>query len=118
MSVPTLIQYYQMGGVIPQKEWIFRLERPQTAGNLNAVLLKWYELKARVKAISDTAGNSYASAYVGDDGAIFFAFPINPAAANCVTVVFEDPVTLVPDKSRVAEYEGVAGTAVSANSPT
>jgi hypothetical protein len=86
--------------------------KPQTAGNLNVVVIGWYDLSASIAGVSDSAGNTYSLA-VGPtktqsgssiQQAIYVASAIVAAPSNVVTVAFTQSADS-PDL-RVLEYAG------------
>ena len=83
----------------------------QTAGNLNIVVVGWYDTAATVLTVTDSAGNDYALAIGPTDGnglrqSIYFAANIK-GGGNTVTVTF-DQAAKKPD-IRILEYAGVVG---------
>jgi hypothetical protein len=83
---------------------------PQTAGNLNVVIIGWDDATATVQTVTDTAGNTYTLALSPTVGgtlsqAIYYSKNINAAVANTVTVAFSTPAAS-PDV-RILEYSGL-----------
>jgi hypothetical protein len=85
---------------------------PQTAGNLNIVVVGWNDTSAAVKSITDSRGNVYALA-VGPTAGIALTQSIYYAknivgGSNTVTVTFNR--TAAYGDVRVLEYAGVDAT--------
>jgi hypothetical protein len=85
---------------------------PQTAGNLNIVVVGWNDTSAAVKSIADSRGNVYALAVGPTAGmaltqSIYYAKNI-AGGSNTVTVTF-NRTTAYADV-RVSEYAGVDPT--------
>ena len=83
---------------------------PQTAGNLNVVIVGWDDDTAAVQSVSDSAGNTYTLALnptvgTGISQAIYYAKNINAATGNILTATFSAPARS-PD-IRVLEYSGL-----------
>ena len=83
---------------------------PQTAGNLNIVVVGWADTTTTVQSVTDGAGNTYTLAFPATVGtglsqAIFYAKNIVVAVSNTVTVTFSAPATS-PDV-RILEYSGL-----------
>jgi IPT/TIG domain len=83
---------------------------PQTAGNLNVVVIGWGNTTSTVQSVTDTAGNTYTPALSPTVGGtvsqtIYYSKNINPAVANTVTVTFGTPAAS-PDV-RIVEYSGL-----------
>ncbi len=83
---------------------------PQTAGNLNVVVVGWNDAASNVAAVSDDNNNPYTLAFGPTRGtnlsqSIYYARSIK-AGPNTVTVKFNQPVPF-PDV-RVLEYQGVS----------
>jgi hypothetical protein len=86
---------------------------PQTANDLNVVVVGWSDQTSSVTSVTDGSGNTYAmaagtNAGHGDSQAIFYAANIK-AGSNIVTVSFNQAAAF-PDV-RILEYSGVATTA-------
>jgi hypothetical protein len=84
----------------------------QAAGNLNVVIIGWYNTTSQVTSVTDTAGNTYTLAAgptiesTAGTQVIYYAANIQAAAAgNSITVTFNAAVPY-PDL-RIAEYAGV-----------
>ena len=85
---------------------------PQTAGNLNVVIVGWSDSTTRVTSLTDTSGNVYQLA-VGPivtgtlSQAIYYSKNISAAATatNAVTVTFNAAANF-PD-IRIIEYRGI-----------
>ena len=83
---------------------------PQTAGNLNVVIVGWHDSTATIQSVIDSVGNTYALAAGPTTGtalrqSIYYAKNILGGSANTVTVTFNQSATK-PDV-RVLEYSGV-----------
>ena len=83
---------------------------PQSAGDLNVVVVGWNDSTATVSSVTDSAGNSYALAappVVGTSltQAIYYAKNIVASSSNTVTVQFNQGASY-PD-IRVFEYAGL-----------
>ena len=83
---------------------------PQTAGDLNVVVIGWGDTVATVISVTDSAGNTYAVAAAPVQGTalsqtIYYAKNIAASASNTVTVTFSQAATF-PDV-RAAEYSGL-----------
>jgi hypothetical protein len=84
----------------------------QTAGDLNVVVIGWYDTTSTISSVTDSKGNTYTLAVgptqMAGDGtnAIYYAKNIAGATAgtNTVTVTFSQTVSY-PDL-RVVEYSG------------
>ena len=90
--------------------------QPQTAGNLNVVVVGWNSASGTVQSVQDSVGNVYTRA-VGPTvrsgfatQSVYYAAGVLAAGANTntVTVTFAAPVPF-PD-IRIAEYSGIATT--------
>ena len=84
---------------------------PQTAGNLNVVVVGWNDTSADVTSVTDDQGNVYTRA-VGPASispalsqSIYYAKNIASAGANSVTVEFNTPAVFAD--IRVVEYSGL-----------
>ena len=87
---------------------------PQTAGNLNVVIIGWGDATNTVQSVVDSASNTYTLAFAPTVGtglsqAVYYAKNINTSASNTVTVTFSAAAT-TPDV-RVLEYSGLDTTA-------
>jgi len=85
----------------------------QTAGNLNAVAIGWFESTGNITSVSDSAGNTYqvgAPTFRGNgfSQAVYYAKNIAGAAANTVTVKFDKALPYVD--VRILEYSGLDRT--------
>jgi len=84
---------------------------PQTAGDLNVVVVGASDPTAQVQSVADTSGNAYLRAVGptvhpgGYSLSIYFSAGIAAAATNTVTVTFAAPASY-PD-IRIAEYSGI-----------
>ncbi len=83
---------------------------PQTAGNLNVVVVGWGDVTSLVSTVKDSMGNVYTQAggTVTGSGlrqAIFFAKSIAGGSNNTVTATFSQVATY-PD-IRILEYSGL-----------
>ena len=83
---------------------------PQTAANLNVVIIGWADATTTVQSVTDSAGNTYNLAFsptvgTGLSQAIYYAKNIVAAASNTVTVTFS-VAALSPDV-RILEYSGI-----------
>ncbi len=110
------ISFVQTNNATPQSPSVtvpVTFTGPQTAGNLNVVVVGWNDSTSTVSSIVDSVGNSYsvAAAPVVVSGtssqAIYYAKNIASASAgtNTVTVTFSAPAQF-PDV-RIAEYSGL-----------
>ncbi len=84
---------------------------PQSAGDLNIVVVGWNDSTSTVNSVTDTAGNSYALAagpVVGTNltQAIYYAKNIVAVSSNTVNVQFNAPGASFPDV-RIFEYAGL-----------
>jgi hypothetical protein len=109
----TFIQVNSATPQSPQTTVTVPFTAPQTAGNLNVVVVGWNDSTAAVKTLADTKGNVYTLA-VGPTvqtgvatQSIYYAKNIAAAAANgnSVTVTFTT-AAIYPD-IRAAEYSGL-----------
>jgi hypothetical protein len=83
---------------------------PQSAGDLNIVVVGWNDATSKISSVTDSAGNSYTpagSVVVGTNltQAIYYAKNILAARANTVTVQFNQGASY-PDV-RIFEYAGL-----------
>src|SRR5580658_5110900 len=84
----------------------------QTAGDLNVLIIGWYDTTSTISSVTDTKGNVYTLAVgptrLAGDGtnAIYYAKNIAGAAAgtNTVTVTFNQTVSY--PELRIVEYSG------------
>ncbi len=105
---------------------------PQTAGNLNIVVVGWNDITSTVTSVSDSLGNTYAQAGTLVTGsaerqALYYAKNIL-AGSNVVTVTFNQAARIAD--VRILEYSGLdpnnpldvtasaAGSSVTPNSGT
>ena len=86
---------------------------PQSAGNLNVVVVGWKDTTAQVSSVTDTNGNAYQLA-VGPTAiagaltqAIYYASNIAAAAAGANTVKVSFTVGAVHPDIRILEYGGI-----------
>jgi hypothetical protein len=86
--------------------------KPQAAGDLNVVVIGWYDSSSSIASVTDSSGNTYRLA-IGPtktqsgstiQQALYFAPTIVAAASNVVTVTFVQSAD-TPDL-RVLEYAG------------
>jgi hypothetical protein len=92
---------------------------PETAGDLNVVVVGWNDTSAKIKSVTDSQGNLYsvaAATLVTSSGnplsqAIYYAPCIAPGGTK-VTVTF-DQAAAYPD-IRILEYSGVSTLDVTA----
>ena len=82
----------------------------QTAGDLNIVVIGWYQTNATVQSVTDSMGNLYTLAAgpvssTDNRQSIYYAHGIK-GGSNKVTVTFSTPVSY-PDL-RILEYAGVS----------
>lgn len=118
-SASAAITYVQNNYVNPstaQTSVSVAYSSPQTAGNLNIVIVAWWNTAgtAHVSSVTDSKGNTYSLA-VGptvdptakEAQAIYYAKNIQAAAAgaNTVSVAFDASATTID--VRVAEYSGL-----------
>jgi hypothetical protein len=95
-------------------------KNPQGAGDLNVVVIGWFDLGVSLANVVDSAGNPYQAAgppasVSGSDPieqVIYFAPRVAAAVSNVVTVTFDSPACS-PD-IRVLEFSGVSTLDVSA----
>ncbi len=83
---------------------------PQSAGDLNVVVVGWNDSTSTVSSVTDSAGNSYALARAAVTGtnltqAIYYAKNIVASSTNTVTVQFNQGASF-PDV-RIFEYAGL-----------
>jgi hypothetical protein len=113
-SLPPLA-YVQGNNAVPQSPQTsvsVTYNAAQTGGNLNVVVIGWYNTTSHVASVTDTAGNVYTlaagpttQAQAGTQS-LYYAANISAAAAgNRVTVAMDSPAPY-PDV-RIAEYAGV-----------
>ena len=86
---------------------------PQTAGNLNVVVIGWENTTSNIVSVTDTAGNSYQVAAPvtrssGNSQTIYYAKNIVGGTSNAVTVTLNAPTRFVD--VRIAEYSGLDRT--------
>ena len=127
------IAFVQVNAAIPQTATAalaLSYVSPQTAGNLNIVVVGWNDTTSTVTSVSDSLGNTYAQAggmITGSSArqSIYYAKNI-AAGSNTVSVVFNQAARYVD--VRILEYSGLdtsnpldvtssaAGSSVSPNS--
>jgi hypothetical protein len=83
---------------------------PQTAGNLNVVVIGWGDVTSTIQSVTDGAGNTYSVAVAATQGtgltqATYYAKNINASGSNTVTVTFNS-APANPDL-RILEYSGL-----------
>jgi hypothetical protein len=85
--------------------------KPQSAGDLNVVIVGWNDVTTSVASVADSAGNTYvlavgATHYSPDlSQSIYYARNVAAASANTVTVTFGAAANVVD--LRIAEYSGL-----------
>ena len=94
---------------VPESTVTIAYPLPQTAGDLNLVVVGWNDTTATVQSVKDSAGNSYSLAAGPTSGtalrqSIYYAKNIF-GGSNAVTVVFS-PAAAYPD-IRILEYSGL-----------
>jgi hypothetical protein len=107
-------QFVQVASATPQSTTTSvaaTYSAPQTAGDLNVVIIGWNDVNAAVQSVIDSAGNTYAlvGAPITGTGlrqAIYYSRNIVSSSGNAVTVTFNQGATK-PDL-RILEYSGVA----------
>jgi hypothetical protein len=113
------IAYVQSNAALPQTPQTtvsVTYTAAQAAGDLNVVLVGWWDTTSHVLSVTDTRGNAYSAALapttqaVAGTHVIYYAPNVATATAgtNTVTVTF-DAAVQYPDV-RIAEYSGVATT--------
>ncbi|MGA9673360.1 MAG: IPT/TIG domain-containing protein [Terracidiphilus sp.] len=108
------VQFVQVASATPQSTTAsvpVAFSSPQTAGDLNVVIVGWNDTTAAVQSVTDSAGNTYTLALgptkgTGLSESIYYAKNILASSANTVTVTFNQGATK-PDV-RILEYSGVA----------
>ena len=84
--------------------------KPQTAGNVNLVVVSWSSGTNDVASVTDTAGNTYTKVPLLISGAyslrLFYAQNIVASASNRVTASFAQAMPF--PKLRISEYAGLA----------
>jgi len=125
------IAFVQMNSATPQAPTgtvILDYPVPQTAGNLNIVVVGWNDNTSSLSSVSDSRGNSYVQAGTTIVGtglrqAIYYAKNI-AGGSNTVTISFNQAAAYVD--VRLLEYSGLdatnpldvtAGAAGTSNSP-
>jgi hypothetical protein len=114
-SSVTYVQSNYSTPQTPQSTVTVSFTKSQTAGDLNVVVVGWFDTTAVVNTVTDTSGNTYTRAVgpttIGSSTwpisqSIYYAKNIAAAAAgaNSVTVTFS-PAAAYPD-IRVLEYSG------------
>jgi len=100
------------GQVVSNTSVIVPYKTAQSGGNLNVVVVGWYDVTAQVRSVTDSTGNAYALAVGPTQGtnvgtqAIYYAKNIASAGPyNVVSVAF----TSAPSNPQVliAEYSGL-----------
>jgi hypothetical protein len=89
---------------------------PETAGDLNVVVVGWNDTTSTVQSVKDSGGNNYALAIGPTTGtglrqSIYYLSNI-AGGSNTVTVTFNQPAAF-PDV-RILEYRGVTAVDVTA----
>jgi glucose/arabinose dehydrogenase/PKD repeat protein len=113
LSAPANPTFVQVGAATPQSPMSTvstLFPQPQSAGNLNAIVVGWNDSTGNVTSVTDSAGNTYTLAApamrgTGLSQAIYYAKDIKAAATNTVTVKFDKAVAYVD--TRVLEYSGL-----------
>lgn len=86
--------------------------KPQTAGNVNLVVVSWSSGTNDVLALTDTAGNTYVKAPLQIAGSysirLYYAMNIVASPSNRETATFAQSMSF--PKLRVFEYAGLATT--------
>lgn len=106
------IQFLQVASATPQSPTQIvaaSYHNPQTAGNLNIVVVGWNDTTSTVQSVTDSSGNPYTPAIGPTSGAgvrqsIYYAKNI-AGGSNTVTVTFNQPASF-PDL-RILEYFGL-----------
>jgi hypothetical protein len=118
-STPPVIGFVQVASATPQPPTTIvpvTYPGPETAGDLNVVVVGWNDTSAAVQSVNDSAGNVYSLAIGPTIGtaleqSIYYA--TNALTGNnTVTVTFNQPATS-PDV-RILEYTGVSALDVTA----
>jgi RHS repeat-associated protein len=87
--------------------------QPQTAGNLNVVVIGWNDVAAQIQSLTDTAGNTYvlAAGPTNISGvsmqAVYYATNIVASAANTNAVTVQMSANVEFPDVRIAEYSGI-----------
>ena len=109
------IQRGSTGSATPVATLSKAMPNPQTAANLNVVIVGWSDTVATVSSVTDTEGNTYTLALPAVNGtgvsqAIYYAKNIvgDTGSPNQVTVTFNQAAQ-APDL-RILEYSGVDTT--------
>jgi hypothetical protein len=118
-STPPVISFVQVASATPQPPTTtvpVTYPGPETAGDLNVVVVGWNDTNAAVQSVNDSAGNVYSLA-VGPTSGIALQQSIYYATNaltgnNTVTVTFNQPA-ISPDV-RILEYTGVSALDVTA----
>jgi len=111
-GTPAAISFIQVAAAVPQSSPStvpISYGSPQTAGDLNVVVVGWNNSTSTVQSIQDSAGNTYALAIGPTTGtslrqSIYYASNIK-GGSNTVTVTFNQ-ATAFPD-IRILQYRGV-----------
>jgi hypothetical protein len=111
-GTPAAISFIQVAAAVPQSSPStvpVSYGSPQTAGDLNVVVVGWNNSTSTVQSIQDSAGNTYALAIGPTTGtslrqSIYYASNIK-GGSNTVTVTFNQ-ATAFPD-IRILQYRGV-----------
>jgi hypothetical protein len=106
------IAFVQVNAATPQTPTsavVMNYTVPQTAGNLNVVVVGWNDTTSTVSGVSDSRGNSYSQAGTMVTGAgirqaIYYAKNI-VGGSNTVTVTFNQAAPYVD--VRILEYSGL-----------
>jgi hypothetical protein len=100
---------------------------PQHAGDLNVVVIGWSDVTHQIRAISDSAGNTYALATSpasasGAALAVYYASNITAGVSTAVTVDFDTadyPCLAILEYAGVSQLDGTAnGSGTSADATT
>lgn len=94
----------------PATEIGVQFGQPQTAGNMNLVVLSWFSSTNNAASVTDTAGNAYSSLGFTSKAniaqAAFFAPHIVAAGTNKIVIDFTG--TAGSPELRILEYAGLA----------
>jgi PKD repeat protein len=108
-ATPSFVQVASSTPQTPQTTVSTSFGQPQTAGNLNVVVVGWDNATANIVSVTDTAGNTYQVAAPtkrssGNSQAIYFAKNV-AGGSNTVTVTMNGATPYVD--VRIAEYSGL-----------